>query len=543
MKMSNTMLKTQIVTIVRYCNRICNLGVTTVRAPNGALSLRGLLVLLFTSVFIATSTLALFFPGLVTADSATQWQWAIELTRNIGTHDAHIYTWYPPLMEFTMALSFWITGTVWAFSWCQYFIFVLSVLLLLTALLRDVRYALGAFCILLPLPPFWGMYTVIESTIWSAAGLSLILAGMLLSGILDLYARGIVLLLAALGAVILFGFRYNALPLLVPLVAFAFVVMPTRRKQLGMTAALLVAAVLSLSLQNLGGLVRFASAWPILKDALPHVVERDQVPTILVWEIVGTMKVLGGSAVETYAIPGLGDFNDAVMRHKWRWQGSLIWGDRPPLSLQAIEDNEERILTDWKRIVAEHPLAFAEAKFEIWRGLLGFGEKRYTGDEMIKVPASQMNNLSPDVRERLTLVDSLARRLGSALVDWELSFPNNPLISVLYVQWLSLVASLPCAVWLCRRLESRTAIAIWGAGVISYLPYFILTPSSATRYFFPSYTCFASLIAAVIFLALRRCFGEVCRFGFPSAVSNRWHSARKANGMLAGRSRYPKDRD
>ena len=153
----------------------------------------------------------------MTGDSAQQYDWASRALDADRWQDVVISTSYPPLMSFMIAGVIYLTGAVWLVAWLQYFCFALATGLLLTALLQSARRAVGATAALFLLPPVWGLVPVVESTIWNAAALEMILAAMLLSGTADRWVRRAVLALAALALVVLFGFRYNTLPLAVPI--------------------------------------------------------------------------------------------------------------------------------------------------------------------------------------------------------------------------------------------------------------------------------------------------------------------------------------
>jgi hypothetical protein len=203
------------------------------RAPPDALDARGLGLLCLTAACGATLAEALFFPGLYTADSATQLGDAVDLLHAPGWHSVLIPLWYPPMMQLTMAAILHVSGAVWAIAWVQYALFLLSVLLLLTALTgRSTRAAPGLGLLML-LPPFWSLFIFVEATIWNAIGLDFVLAGVLLSGIADRRARSAVLALAAAGFVVLTGFRYNAIPLCLPAAILVLLTVQSGRARRG----------------------------------------------------------------------------------------------------------------------------------------------------------------------------------------------------------------------------------------------------------------------------------------------------------------------
>ncbi len=233
---------------------------------------------------------------------------------------------------------------------------------------------------------------------------------------------------------------------------------------------------------------------------LPQIYRRQQLPTILVWEIIGTVRILGEDSLADYDLPQLGDLYAALRRHNWRWQGSLNSGADPPLDEMKLDQNADAIRHDWWRIVTEHPLAYLRAKLHIWSGLAGF-EGDSTAREMFYNPSANIY-LSPAVQAALMPGRSLLRRLGGALVAWKQASGGHPATDPLYRQWVSLVLAAGAGWILMRRRHNGPAVVVFAAACLNYAMFFVLTLSTVFRYFYPSFVCFQAIVVAALLAGL-----------------------------------------
>ncbi|HSH08889.1 MAG TPA: hypothetical protein VK995_00780 [Oceanipulchritudo sp.] len=292
-----------------------------------------------------------YFPGLLHQDSQTRWVWAQTALKGSGVLNATDF--WPPLMTGIFYEVLRMGWPVWTVFVVQLFGFFVGYVLLVHRLMGTLLARIAAAVALL-IPATWHYAALQSSDSWLTIGLMWLLwgycgqlkQGSALSGRVGRAGFWLDLLAMLFGGVFLFSTRYNAAPLILPLLLLPFLLkLPWRS---GVVISLVLICSFSFS-KVYRGPVAMEKAYTV--------------ETLMAIEIVGIWKELHLDHPEAAPsfVDEIPDWESCFANYDPFNQDSLVW-KHPFFKAARIGPIAGEIRADYWRYAKRFPFTFAKVK-------------------------------------------------------------------------------------------------------------------------------------------------------------------------------------
>ena len=264
------------------------------------------------------------------------------------------------LPSFLMAFSIWLCGTVALYTFFQAFLFFAAVLLLIREMnpgWRKTQYVLYACC-----PLIYGASVYYEAGVGCAAGIIfLILLFRRVPEEKSRAERAIEFFLVMLFALLVFGYRTNALTLL-PVWLIWLLRLPTPKVR---KASAVLALVCGIALV------------PVI-PAVFQVRGLSNGMTGFVWEMLTTIQRMDETEGEAYQdyldeVGGEGATRRALATSTETTSGGFIWGEDLGVAKLSTPGATGKILKKYGRLIREKPAEWLRVKTEFMGKTMGIG--------------------------------------------------------------------------------------------------------------------------------------------------------------------------
>ena len=366
------------------------------------------------------------------------------------------------LPSFLMAFSIWLCGTVALYTFFQAFLFFAAVLLLIREMnpgWRKTQYVLYACC-----PLIYGASVYYEAGVGCAAGIIfLILLFRRVPEEKSRAERTMEFFLVMLSALLVFGYRTNALTLLpVWLIWLLRLPAPKKRK---------ASAVLAL--------VCGTALVPVI-PAVFQVRGLSNGMTGFVWEMLTTIQRMDeteGKAYQDYLdeVGGEGATRRALATSTGATSGGFIWGEDLGVAKLSAPGATGKILKKYGRLIRVKPAEWLRVKTEFMGKTMGIGAPldftEYEYDCWGKMKEYGFN----DSLQRKAFYDSVVWTCGTFSL-----FTGRP--------WVMFLLSLGLAMADGRRRKERRKLnaQIFQTALFFYGAFLLVNVSFEVRFFYPA---------------------------------------------------------
>lgn len=415
-----------------------------------------------------------FYPGLMTVDSVSQWLTAKSLLAGEkgGTF------WFGSTISLLMAMSFTVFREYGFFTFIQLFLYYLSCILLIQRFF-ETKFLIVITCLFILIPTIWNQAVLVGRDTWTATAINFALLSLFwLSEIPPTRWRTsmpfVVTLLVS--CTLMIGLRPNSLTVFPVLILLSWKLLPTLKWKLFCICCCLFSI--------------FCSQW--LTNITLAVYQKEKVDVAaasVIWEHIGILKQLDDPQITAkYNVDFVGNTQLAIEKFDCLSHNSLIFFDPPLSQKKIIMEESKRVKSAFVSLVSAYPIDFLRNKLCIYKTLLGLDNQ---------VPLYIVGTGYPiyDNDETTKLVKSTHRLVYQPKIpNWGDYFVQKMAVAFsspfpFFTPWTIIL--LGCLVWslvLFFQISCWLFSSLMLAALSYYGGYFLLTPGLHFRYFFPSYT-------------------------------------------------------
>jgi hypothetical protein len=413
-----------------------------------------------------------FYPGLMTTDSVSQWIAALSLFREIEPVSWSLSSWFPPVMSLLMGSAFKVSREYGLFTFFQLLLFYFSIIILLSRVCSS-KILLISMPIILLNPAIWNQSSAVLKDVWTASGLNLVTWSILYFQNFNRrnFSLAFPFLLFFTFCLLLFSFRYNSVTTLPAIVIFIWIFI----KKINLKVTLIASCILALSIAN-------------IPPEIYGFKKVDTASASIIWEHIGVLKKINNLEVtKKYNLNFIGDTKKAIDEYNCITHDSLIWEANDPLPLGKILAESNRVKDSFRNLVLAYPREFLLNKLCIYKNLLGFNNV---------VPLYLVGASYPEYGKPYSIVYSpKIRNIGDKSIEVTSSVFNQPF--PIFNPWTNLLLLLLIyCILLYLKISVKNFNLLLGMSLSYYVAFFIITPGMNFRYFFPSYVL---LIVAIIY--------------------------------------------